>query len=559
VIRPASSSHSEPHQGLFSVNDPANDISLRECTIGDALRDAARAAPDRIALVDGVADETARGRWTYAALLGIAEQVARALLARFRPGDRIALCAPNCPQWIMLQHGASLAGMVLVPINPAYRKAELGAILQDCDAAALFFQDAWRGNAIGTHAAEIVADAMPALVTVSLGQWDRFLAEGNIGTPLPRVLPGDPAIIQFTSGTTGRPKGAVLCHRGVLNPPRFVAQRVGFPEGGVWINAMPMYHVGGSALTSMATLNLHGTFVLLREWDPALSLRLIEAERGNGMLVVPTMILALLEQPDLHRHDLGSLNFILTGAAAVAPALVDRVRQALRCDLMITFGQTEASGTVSTTARGDGPDELAGTLGRPLPHVAIEIRDPETGARLPCGQAGEIWFRGYQVMLGYYGRADDTRHAITPDGWLRSGDLGTMDDRGYLSICGRLKDLIIRGGMNIYPREIEDILFEHDAVHQVAVIGVDDAKWGEVVVALVQPAPGLDALPLDALHRHCRERLAPHKTPAYWAMVTDLPLTPSGKIQKFVLQDWVRDGRIALVAAPARPVSAISR
>jgi fatty-acyl-CoA synthase len=525
-------------------------VDLLERTLGDALREAARLAPDRIALVDGVADATLRSRWTYRELLDIAEQVARALLTLFQPGDRIAICAPNCPQWIMLQHGVSLAGMVLVPINPAYRQDELRTILEDCDASGLFFLDRWRDNDIGLSLKTIRAEDLPSLVTVSLGDWRHFLLSGDDTAMLPDVDPGDPSIIQFTSGTTGRPKGAVLCHRGILNPPRFVAHRVGFPEGGVWINAMPMYHVGGSALTSLATLNLHGTFVLMREWDARLSLELVEAERGNGMLLVPTMILAMLEQPGLAHYDLSCLDFILTGAAAVAPALQARVRAALACELMITFGQTEASGTVSTTAIGDGPHELAETLGRPLPHVEIEIRDPETWERLPAGKTGEIWFRGYQIMLGYYGREDATLNAITPDGWLRSGDLGCMDDRDYLSIRGRLKDMIIRGGMNIYPREIEDILFEHEAVGQVAVIGISDPKWGEIVVAIVKPALDVEDLPLEMLHQYCRQRLAPHKSPAFWSILSDFPMTPSGKIQKFVLQEWARDGRLTLMPSP---------
>jgi fatty-acyl-CoA synthase len=526
------------------------DGEIRAITLGDMLREAAAQAGDRIALVDGVKNPTARRRWTYRELLTEAERVARALLARFQPGDRIAVCAPNCPEWLILQHGVALAGMVLVPANPVYRRHELSAILTDCGAAALFHADQWRDNDIAATAGQICAEEMPSLTCLSLSEWASFLATGDHARPLPQVSPDEPAIIQFTSGTTGRPKGAVLCHTGAINPPRYVAQRIGFPRGGVWINAMPMYHIGGSVLTSMAALNLHGTFVLMPEWDPGLTLELVEAERGNGMLLVPTMVLALLEHPDFDKFDLTSLEFILTGAAAVPPALVERARSALKCELMITFGQTEASGTVSTTGIGDAPRDLAETLGRPLPNVEIEIRDPETGALLPAEHIGEIWFRGFQVMLGYYGRPEETRAAITEDGWLRSGDLGRLDDRGYLSITGRLKDMIIRGGMNIYPREIEDILFEHEAVAQVAVIGIADDKWGEVVAAVVQPTKPGGTLPINELHHFCREKLAAHKAPAYWATVDAFPVTASGKVQKFLLHDWLRDGRLKLVSRP---------
>lgn len=520
------------------------DSEVRNITLGTLLREAAREAGERTALVDGRADPALRRRWTYDDLLATAERVARALLVHFVPGDRIAIAAANCPEWILLQHGVALAGMVLVPANPLYRKSELAAILEDCGAAALFHADRWRDNDIATIAKQICDEAGGRLTCVSLSDWDSFLASFDPSIDLPEVTPEQPAIIQFTSGTTGRPKGAVLCHRGVINPPRYVGRRIGFPDGGVWLNAMPMYHIGGSVLTSLATLNMQGTFVLMPEWDPGLTLELVEAERAQGMLLVPTMVLALLEHADFGKYDLSSLRFILTGAAAVPPALVERTRSALNCELMITFGQTEASGTVSTTGVGDAPRDLAETLGKPLPNVDISIRDPETGAPVAAGSIGEIWFRGFQVMLGYYGRKAETEAVLTDDGWLRSGDLGTLDARGYLSITGRLKDMIIRGGMNIYPREIEDALFEHEAVAQVAVLGVPDAKWGEVVAAVVRVVDGATPPTAAELHRFCRERLAPHKAPTLWSTIDVLPLTPTGKVQKFVLQDWIREGRL---------------
>lgn len=520
--------------------------AMRDVTIGDLLREAAELSGDRTAMVDGVGDPALRRRWTYNELLAQSEQVARALLVRFQPGDRIAVCSPNCPEWVILEFGITLAGMILVPANPAYREAELSAILQDCEATALIYADHWRTNDIGASASAIKATTLPGLVLISLSNFDAFLAGGDSAAALPQVEPRDPVLIQFTSGTTGRPKGAVL-HHGVTNPPRQVADCCEFRQHGVWLNAMPMYHIGGAAVSLLATLSRHGVFVQMREWDAALALELIESERCNGMLLVPTMVVAMLDLPEVAQHDLSSIDFILTGAAPVPPALLDRVTARIGCQVLICFGLTEAGGPVSNTTVNDGAHELANTLGRALPHVEIEIRNPETGDNVPTGTMGEMWLRSSRTMIGYYGREAETRAAITPDGWLRSGDLAVMDERGYVSIAGRLKDMIIRGGVNIYPREIEDALFEHPSVAQAAVCALPDDKWGEVLLAVVEPAEGHE-LQFEDLHRHCRERLAGFKVPAFWAQVDNFPLNPTGKIQKFLLIEWVREGQLKTVS-----------
>ena len=497
-------------------------------------------------MVDGVADAARRRRWTYAQLLQQAEQTARALLARFQPGDRIAVCSPNCPEWVILEFGTALAGMVLVPANPMYREAELAGILQDCEATALFHADSWRTNDIADVAAGVRDNTLPELALISFSDWDAFLTNGDAARELPHVNPRDPVIIQFTSGTTGRPKGAIL-HHGLINPPRNVANCCGLPEYGVWLNAMPMYHIGGAVVSLLATISKHGTFVQMREWDPDLALELIETERCNGMLLVPTMVVTMLDRPDFAKYDLSSIDFIVAGAAPVPPALLERVTDRIGCRMMICFGQTEAGGPVTNTAIGDGAHELANTLGRALPGMQIEIRDPQTGATLPPGEKGEMCFKSAQVMLGYYGREEETRAAFTPDGWLRSGDLGMLDERGYMSITGRLKDMIIRGGINIYPREVEDVLFEHSNVAQAAVIGVPDDKWGEIVVAIVQAADG-HQLDFEELHQHCRDRLASFKVPALWVPTDSFPLNPTGKVQKFVLIDQVRNGELTTIS-----------
>lgn len=522
------------------------DTPFPNVALGDLLRDAARKSGDSLALVDGVADPALRRRWTYNELLAQAEQVARALLARFQPGDRIALISPNSPEWVIIQFGTALAGMILVPVNPAYRDSELAGPLEDCEASALIYADSWRNNDIAASAATVRDTVLPDLALISLTDWDAFLASGDSATALPHVNPEDPVIIQFTSGTTGRPKGAVL-HHGLAIPPRYVADCCGLREHGVWLNAMPMYHIGGASVSLLSTLSKHGTFVQMREWDPALALDLIQAERCTGMLLVPTMIVGMLDRPDVDDYDLSSVEFIVTGAAPVPPSLLDRVNKRIGCRLMICFGLTETGGPVSNTAVGDGAHELANTLGRALPDVEAEIRDPETGALMPTGEKGEMWFRSSRIMLGYYGREAETRAAITPDGWLRSGDLGMMDERGYLYITGRLKDMIIRGGANIYPREIEDALFEDPSVAQAAVIGVPDEKWGELVLAIVQPADG-QTLRFDDLNQHCRDRLASYKIPALWCEIDDFPLNPSGKIHKPALRDWVGSGKLTPIS-----------
>ena len=532
--------------GNSSGGDAGLASSLRDIALGDLLREAACGAGDRVALVDGVEDPARRKRWTYNELLAEAEQVARALLARFKQGDRVAICSPNSAQWVIFEYGVALAGMVLVPVNADYRQTELAGVLQDCEAAALFYADKWRKNNIAANAIAVRDGELPNLVLVPLADWHEFLKSGSPDTPLPEVHHRDPVAILFTSGTTGRPKGAML-HHGFSNPPRSVADCCNFRQHGVFMNPTPMHHISGSAVTLFAALSRHGTLVQMSHWDPALAMELIESEGVNGALLVPTMIVALLDHPDCSKHDLSSLDFLVTGAAPVPPALLDRVKERIGCPVLICFGQTESGRPVSNTTLTDGAEELAKTLGRALPGVEIEIHDPETGAKLPVGELGEICFRSPQIMLGYYGRQEATSEAITPDGWLRSGDLGTLDERGYLAINGRLKDMIIRGGSNIYPREIEDALFALPSVAQAAVIGVPDDKWGEVVLALVQATEG-SALDFEEMFHYCRGRMAPYKVPALWCEIDEFPLNPSGKIQKFELANWIRDGKLNPVA-----------
>jgi fatty-acyl-CoA synthase len=525
-----------------------NSTPLREITLGGLLREVVAEVPGRIALIDAVADPALRRRWTYARFLAEAEGAARAFLEHFAPGDRIAFCAANCAEWLIVQHGLGLAGMALVPINPAFRERELETILRDSEAVAIFYQPKFRDNDIEATLGALTPRLPKLKRGIRVEDAAAFLADHDPTTPLPEVKPEQILQIQFTSGTTGVPKGACLHHLGAINSARFVAQRAGFPDGGVWLNAMPMFHVGGNIVTGLATLNLRGTYVLAPAFEPALMLELIESERANASLIVPTMILALLEHPDFRCRDHSSIKTVLTGASTVPEALVARTKTAFGCDVVILFGQTELNGVVTATTLDDAIEDQAQTLGRPLPRIEVRIVDPASGATQPVGVSGEICVRGYQNMLGYCGAPEQTAGAIDNEGWLHMGDLGSMDRRGYLRITGRLKDMVIRGGMNIYPREIEETLFAHSKVADVSVIGLPDERWGEIIAAVVRPADPAAPPSADELHAWCREKLAAHKTPSAWYFVESYPMTASGKIQKFMLKQWVQEGRLQSAA-----------
>jgi len=524
---------------------------VRDITVGELLREAAAAAPERLALVDADPDPGARREWTYGELLSDVERVARALLGRYRPGDRIAIWAPNAAEWIVLQQGIAMAGMVLVAINPAYRSHELQYVLAQSGAVALFHVEEYRGADLGAIIDEIRPEAPALRATVSFAEWAAFLDSGDPATQLPDVAPLSPVQIQYTSGTTGFPKGALLHHKGLVNEAHFVALRAGMEDGGVCINAMPMYHIGGGAVTEFGTLAMHGTYVVMPGFDPGLALELFETYRGTHALMVPTMLIAILEHADCAIRDLSSIQTMMSGASAVPEALVHRVIERLGCRVSILFGQTEMHGVISQTRLTDAPADQAGTVGQALPELEVKIADPVTGAVLPIGEQGEICCRGYQNMLAYYELPDETAVTIDPDGWLHMGDLGTMDDRGFLKVTGRLKDMIIRGGINVYPREIEDLLFTHPQIAEVAVIGVPDERWGEQIAAVVRPADPAVTPTADELRAWCKERIAAHKVPAQWFVTRAYPMTPSGKVQKFVLRDQLDAG--ALLPLPSAP------
>jgi fatty-acyl-CoA synthase len=521
---------------------------VRDLSLPGLLREAVSAAPDRVALIDAVVDPAARREWTYTEFLADVERGARALLQRYRPGDRIAIWAPNSASWVILQQAVAMAGMVVVAANPAYRAHELEFMLRQSGAVALFHERVYRGADLGAIV-ESVRGAAPALRDLHLmDEFDAFLAEARDDTALPEVAPLDPVQIQYTSGTTGSPKGALLHHKGIVNEAYFVGERAGMQDGAVCINAMPMFHIGGGAVTELSTFGFHGTYVVMPGFDPGLTLELFETYRGTHALMVPTMLIAVLDHPDAATRDMSSVQTIMSGASAVPESLVRRVIERWSCQFSILFGQTEMHGVTNQTRVTDSPEDQASTVGQPLPELEMRLVDVDSGEIVALGEQGEICCRGYQVMLGYYELPEATAQTIDADGWLHMGDLGVMDERGFLKVTGRLKDMIIRGGMNLYPAEIEEVLVTHTAFADVAVLGVPDERWGEIVGAVVRLREATELPPLDELKVWVRERISAHKTPTAWYVTTEYPLTPSGKIQKFVLREQIADGTLVAVA-----------
>jgi fatty-acyl-CoA synthase len=510
-----------------------------ETTVGSVLRDAADAAPDRTAIVAWTLAPGQRQTWTYAALLRDAERAAWALLARFARGEHIAVYAPNCAEWLLLELGAGLAGMVLVTVNPACRACELDYILRQSRSAGLFHVTGFRGNPMSEWVEQILPQLSDLREVIRFESWDAFVDVPVGSGALPTVKPDDAAQIQYTSGTTGSPKGALLHHRGLTNNARCHTELMGLAEGEVYAHAMPFFHTAGCGLATLGALQRRATHAFLPAFEPGRLLELLEQERATHMLGVPTMLIAMLEHPDLGRHDLSSLRVVASGGASVAPELVLAIESRLGVKFAVVYGQTESSPLITQTGLDDAPDDRVNTIGRPMPQIAVKIVDPASGGIVPVGAVGELCTRGYHLMRAYFDKPDATSAAIDSEGWLRTGDLATMDARGYCRIVGRLKDMVIRGGENLFPAEIEAALIEHAAVMDVAVIGVPDRMMGEELAAFIRIAgnpPGV-----DELRAHVRARLAGPKAPRYWVFLDEFPLTGSGKVQKFVLRErWAR-------------------
>ena len=512
------------------------DDAVLETTVPGILRDATLKYPGKQALAEARVDGAIGRCWSYAALLADCEKLALALSTRFTPGERIAIWAPNLPEWVLLEFAAGMAGLTLVTVNPAYQPNELRYVLAQSESAALFLTRQHRGNPM-MDIATSVAPELPKLREVTDIEDSAALhARGPRAAILPDVSPNSAAQIQYTSGTTGFPKGALLHHRGITNNARFTMGRMGLEPGETYLNPMPLFHTAGCVLGALGCVQFGGRHVLVNQFDPNAMIGWMESEGVDICGGVPTMLIGMLDAFDRGRRDVSRLRVLMSGGAMVPPELVRRTQKTFGCDFEIVYGQTEASPIVTQLRRTDALDDKMETAGQALPQTEISIRDVTANAVMPIGVTGEICVRGYGVMLGYNGNPEATAEAIDVEGWLHTGDLGTLDSRGYLRITGRVKDMIIRGGENLFPAEIENVLLEHPAIAEVSVVGVPDAHWGEIAVCFLRAAGG-SSPQREELVAHVRKQLAAPKTPAHWIVVDSFPLTGSGKIQKFILRE----------------------
>jgi fatty-acyl-CoA synthase len=509
------------------------DGAVEPLTIGDLLRRSAGRWPDARALAEIGADGEAYRRWTYSQLLMDAERLGRALASRHAPGARVAIYANNVPEWVLFEFAAAMAGLVVVTANPALQKRELAYILAQSRAEAVYCLESFRGNPLREIAAAACEKAAGCRTIVDLRDPAALFDGADMGT-LPDVRPEDLAQIQYTSGTTGFPKGALLRHHGLVRNAADFMERLGFGPGDMNFHVMPLFHTGGCGLNCLGVIARGGTILLPPLFDPHLMTKVIERERVRFTLAVPTMIVGLLEAGE--GRDLTCLERISSGGAIVPPDLIARVSACFGATIQIVYGQTESSPGITLGRHDDTLADRTHTVGQALPGVEVAILDSNGGVILPVGEQGEICTRGYHLMAGYNDDPEATAKAIDPEGWLHTGDLGRMDSRGYVTVTGRVKEMIIRGGENLFPAEIENAILEHAAIGEAAVVGVPCPEFGEQVACFMRSSDGRKPEPGE-LKAFIRERLSPQKTPKYWLWVDEWPLTGSGKIQKFKLAE----------------------
>ncbi|HSZ93932.1 MAG TPA: AMP-binding protein [Acetobacteraceae bacterium] len=536
---------------------------LLDDTLGGALDKAAERWPDQEALV--VRDQGVR--LTYSALRHQVDRLAAGLIALgLKPGDRVGLWSPNRVEWVLTQYATAKAGLILVNINPAYRAAELEYALNKVECRALITADRFKTTdyiEILRELAPELADCapgglraarLPHLTTVAhFADTDepgyyRFAEIAALGGPaeyarlaeLSGLLqPDDPINIQFTSGTTGSPKAATLTHHGLLNNAYFFGLMSALKQGDRYCNPLPLYHVGGMVMGSIGGIVLGMTIVYLGEaFDPFAALEAIQAERCSHFGGVPTMMIAVLNHPAFRQFDKSSLRGGFSGGSPVPSDVVRRAIDDMNMGEMIcVYGMTELSGSSVQNTSGDTFAQRVGTIGRVQPHMEVKIADLE-GRAVPLGTQGELCFRGFMVMRGYWGDPARTRETIDESRWLHSGDLGVMDADGFITITGRSKDMVIRGGENIYPREVEEFLFKHPAVADAQVFGIPDERFGEELCAWIKLKPGAAATE-DDVRGFCRGQITHFKIPRYVRFVDQYPMTVTGKVQKFVMREMM--------------------
>jgi fatty-acyl-CoA synthase len=513
-------------------------------TIGRNLDRAIAAYPDRDALVDVPSGR----RWTYAEFGAAVAELARGLAASgVAKGDRVGIWALNCPEWVMVQYATARLGAIMVNINPAYRLHELEFVLRQAGVALLIASTEYRGSDYRAMAAD-VRGACPRLrqvVHIGDPSWDRLLARGAdldedfLATAEAGLQCDEPVNIQYTSGTTGFPKGATLSHHNILNNGYFVGDTVGYTEQDRVCLPVPFYHCFGMVMGNLGATS-HGACIVIPApaFDPAATLRAVQQERCTSLYGVPTMFIAELGLPDFASYDLTSLR---TGIMAGSPCPVEVMKRVMAemhmAEVSICYGMTETSPVSTQTRREDDLEHRTATVGRVLPHIEVKVVDPVTGVTVPRGTDGELCTRGYSVMLGYWDEPERTAEVVDAARWMHTGDLAVMRDDGYLAVVGRIKDMIIRGGENVYPREIEEFLYAHPKISDVQVVGVPDERYGEEILACVIPRDPADPPTLAEIAAFCAGRLAHFKVPRHLRILDAFPMTVSGKVRKVELRE----------------------
>jgi fatty-acyl-CoA synthase len=528
---------------LLSYASGLSSVPLLGETIGANLERTVARYADREALV-----EVASGRrWTYAELDAAVNEVALGLLARgIAKGDRVGIWAPNCAEWVLTQYATAKIGAILVNVNPAYRSHELDYVVRQSGMRLLVSAVEHRTSDYRAMISEI---GFEAVVFIGERGWDELGEEGRRADPAAlreraaTLAFDDPINIQYTSGTTGFPKGATLSHHNILNNGFFVARGVGYTEADRVCLPVPLYHCFGMVMGNLAATS-HGACVVLPApgFDPEATLRAVADERCTSLYGVPTMFIAELGHPRFADFDLSSLR---TGIMAGSPCPVEVMKRVAdemhMSEVAICYGMTETSPVSTMTHRDDGLARRTETVGQVMPHLEIKIVDPDTGLVVRCGESGELCTRGYSVMLGYWDEPDKTAEAIDSARWMHTGDLATMDAEGYVNVVGRIKDMVIRGGENVYPREIEEFLYSHPDIADVQVIGVPDSTYGEELMAWIVMRPGAEPLTAAAVRQFCSGRLAHYKIPRYVHLVDEFPMTVTGKIRKVEMRERAAD------------------
>jgi fatty-acyl-CoA synthase len=534
---------------MVSYSSGTSATALLGDTIGGNFDATVREYGEREALVDVPSGR----RWTYAALAADVDALAGGLLRLgVGKGDRVGIWAPNCPEWVLAQYATAKIGAILVNINPAYRTSELEFVLNQSGARLVIAASSFKTS---DYAAMIsaVRPSCPALLDVVLlgsAEWSALFVPGVSldGVVLDR---DDPINIQYTSGTTGFPKGATLSHHNILNNGFFVGELLGYTCADRICIPVPFYHCFGMVMGNLAATS-HGACMVIPAgaFDPGLTLAAVAAERCTSLYGVPTMFIAELAVDGFEGFDLSSLR---TGIMAGSPCPAEVMKQVMSRmsmrEVSICYGMTETSPVSTQTRVDDSVDRRVATVGRVGPHLEVKVIDPVTGVTVDCDVPGELCTRGYSVMLGYWGLPAETAAAVDSSGWMHTGDLALMDDDGYVAITGRIKDMVIRGGENIYPREIEEFLYTHPDILDAQVIGVPDAKYGEELMAWVRLRPGVSGLTAESLREFCAGKLAHYKIPRYVHIVGEFPMTVTGKVRKVEM----REQAVGILGFRARP------